>query len=394
MLKQIILFFFSLLLSVSAYAVNLDVALFYQQDITSISLQATSGKYRLKGDYDHLGTYSPGVQLYIKAEDGRVLVTTADSVLGDYHAIAFRGESFMNSFRINPGNSNLSGRMYDDDLKITADGGYLKIVNHVGLEHYVAGVVQSEGGGSSKDVEFYQVQAITCRTYALNNHKKHAEEGFNLCDGVHCQVYKGKAKNSDILLAAMRTSGEVITDESKRMISASFHSNCGGQTVNSEDVWSIATPYLKSIKDTFCSDMPHAKWTYKMQKSEWLKYLENNYDYDLTEDGALDKILAFEQDQRKIFLADSIPLKKIRRDLDLKSTLFSVSVKDSMIVFNGKGFGHGVGMCQEGAINMVRKGYTYKDIIHYYYKNVKIVNYHELPYLLEEFNKKAQKQAF
>ena len=394
MIKQIITLFFVLLLSYTSMAVNLDVALFYQQDITSLSLQATSGKYRLKGDYTHLGDYSPGSQIDLKAQNGKVQVTIKDSVFGNYHAIAFRGESFMNSFQINPENSSLSKRLYDDDLKITATGGYLKIINHVGLEHYVAGVVQSEGGGSSKDVEFYQVQAITCRTYALNNHKKHTEEGFNLCDGVHCQVYKGKAKNSDILLAAMRTSGEVITDESKRMISASFHSNCGGQTVNSEDVWSIATPYLKSIRDTFCVEMPHAEWNFEMPKKEWLKYLEDTFDYDVSEEGALDEVLAFSQDKRKIFMADSIPLKKIRSDLNLNSTYFSLSVQDSMVVFEGKGFGHGVGMCQEGAINMVRQGYSYEDIIHYYYKNVEIVNYHELPYLLEEFNKQVKKQAF
>ena len=394
MIRQVLILFLLLCLSLSSGAVNLDIALFYRHDITGLSFQAASGEYRLKGDYDHLGDYKPGVRFSISAKDGKVLISKGDSTLGTFRAIAFRGESFKNSFQIKPENTDIQKRIYDDDLKVLAEGEYLKIINHVGLEHYVAGVVQSEGGGSSNDVEFYQVQAITCRTYALNNHRKHLDKGFNLCDDVHCQVYKGKAQNSDILLAAMRTSGEVIIDESKRMISASFHSNCGGQTMNSEDVWSIATPYLKSVRDTFCSDMPHSSWKYKMPKNEWLEYLKKKHDYNLSKEGALDKVLAFQQENRKVFLADSIPLKAIRRDMDLNSTFFSISVQDSMVVFDGKGFGHGVGMCQEGAINMVKKGYSYKDIIHYYYRNVQIVNFHELPYLLEEFNKDNQEKVF
>lgn len=383
-----------MLFTLSASALHLDVAIFYQQEVTAVSLESASGKYRLKGDYDHLGYYSPGTKLRIQAEKDQVRVHLGDSLLGLFRAIAFRGEGFMNSFRIKPLNLNMPTRVYDDDIKITASGGFLKLINHVGLEHYVAGVVQSEGGGSSKDVEFYQVQAITCRTYALNNHRKHLEEGFNLCDDVHCQAYKGKCVNSDILLATMRTSGEVIIDDSKRMISASFHSNCGGQTINSENVWSIATPYLKSIRDTFCCDMPHARWAHRMEKEKWLAYLQQKFSYDITKPGALDSVLAFKQANRRVYLAGDIPLKRIRYDLKLRSTFFSIHVEDNQVVFTGKGFGHGVGMCQEGAIKMAHLGYSYADIIHFYYRNVRIVNYHELPYLLEEFREQSQKTAF
>lgn len=375
-------------------AVNLDIALFYKDNITSVIIESSSGKYRLKGDYDHLGKYNPNQKVLLEADNDKVIVKKGDSIVGKYRAIAFRGENFLNSFRIYSGLKSIKPRIYNDDLKVSANNGFLRIINHVGLERYVAGVVQSEGGGSSKDVEFYQVQAITCRTYALNNHKKHLDEGFNLCDDVHCQVYKGKAVNSDILLATMRTSGEVIIDQSKKMISASFHSNCGGHTVNSEDVWRISTPYLKAVRDTFCHQMPHAKWKYNMPKTKWLEYLQKKYNYDLSQKGALDSILLFKQEKRKKFLAGKIPLKKIRNDLGLKSTFFAIRVKNDQVIFVGKGFGHGVGLCQEGAINMAHLGYSYRDIIHYYYRNVQIVNYHKLPYLLEELVKESAKTPF
>lgn len=380
--------------SLIARGLNLDVALFYGDELTSVKIEAASGKYRLKGDYELLGHYTPGTQFTLRAGGAQVKVYQEDSLRGTYQAVAFRGEAFMNSFHIDPVTSGPGKRTYDDDIKITVKDGFLQIINHVSLEHYIAGVVQSEVGGSSENVEFYQVQAIICRTYALNNHRKHIEEGFNLCDNVHCQSYKGRASNSDILMAVARTSGEVIVDEKKQMISASFHSNCGGQTMNSEDVWSISTSYLKSIRDTFCKDMPHARWIRKMPRKKWLNYLRENYNYDTQKPGALDSVLAFNQKNRKQYLVSDIPLEKIRDDLGLRSTFFEITTESDSVVFHGRGYGHGVGMCQEGAIKMAQLDYTYHDIIHFYYQNVQIVNYHKLPYLIEEFKETSSKSAF
>ncbi|MFO8087612.1 MAG: SpoIID/LytB domain-containing protein [Bacteroidales bacterium] len=394
MLYRLLFVVFLTLYSVSLHALHLDIALFYSRDVTEVEFSSVSGEYRLKGDYDHLGIHRAGAVFKAVAIKNRIHIYKNDSLLGNYRAMAFRGESFMNSFRIDPKLLDIDPRIYDNDLKLIAQKGKLQIINHVELELYVAGVVQAEGGGSSKDVEFYQVQAITCRTYALNNHRKHLHEGFHLCDGVHCQVYKGKAVNSNILLATMRTSGEVITDNEQQMISASFHSNCGGQTMNSEQVWSIATPYLKSLRDTFCQTMPNAKWLKRMPQNEWLDYLKEKFSYDISGQGALDAVLAFQQNERKEFLAHHIPLKTIRSDLNMRSTFFEISVDGNDVVFEGRGYGHGVGLCQEGAIKMAELGYSYTDIIHYYYQNVDIVNYHNLPYLIEEFRSQKNHSSF
>src|SRR5208337_2379392 len=97
-------------------------------------------------------------------------------------------------------------------------------------------------------------------TYALKNSRKHITEGYNLCDMVHCEVYKGRCTKPEIILAVSKTSGEVIVDKDNQLINAAFHANCGGQTVNSEDVWSKSATYLKSVNDTFCINMPKARW--------------------------------------------------------------------------------------------------------------------------------------
>ncbi|NMC98338.1 MAG: hypothetical protein GYA62_01260, partial [Bacteroidales bacterium] len=77
---------------------------------------------------------------------------------------------------------------------------------------------------------------------------------------------------------------------------------------------------------------------------------------------------------------DNISLRKIRENFNLKSTYFSVKADGDSLIFSGKGFGHGVGLCQDGAIQMAKKGFSYSDIIRFYYKGVRIVSYKSLPF--------------
>jgi stage II sporulation protein D len=242
----------------------------------------------------------------------------------------------------------------------------------------VAGVVQSEGGGSVKDNDFYLVQAITCRTYALNNFKKHVKEGYNLCDSTHCQLYRGRCKTNEILAATFKTAGDVIVDKDNKMISAAFHSNSGGQTINSEDIWKIPTTYLKAVNDTFSLKMPNATWEYKILESNWLDYLSSRFSYQVDDPAKKNYALNFTQDTRKVYFSDSILLSTIRYDLGLKSTWFSITHDGSYLVFNGRGYGHGVGLSQQGAIRMAQLGFNYLDIIKFYYKDVEVVNFDEL----------------
>jgi stage II sporulation protein D len=248
------------------------------------------------------------------------------------------------------------------------------------LEHYVAGVVESEGG-IKQSLEFLKLQAIISRTYAICNSLKHLKtDGYNYCDNVHCQVYRGRCSNSMIMMATSQTSGDVIIDKNNRPISAAFHSNCGGQTINSEDVWSIVTTYLKSVKDTFCIKQSQAKWEMKIASKEWLDYLSKKFAYPVTDSTMKAKATTFVQTTRKVNFCDKplIPLKTLRLDWKMKSAFFSVENKGDSLLIKGKGYGHGVGLCQEGSMRMVDLGWTYKDIIKFYYYGVTIVNISDL----------------
>ncbi len=383
----------ALLLPILLSAINLDIRIFSDINFKSATFTPISGKYGLYEEGEKKLELYKGSSLVFKVAAGNKIAVYRDNeLLGNFNKPSVRGEGFVNAFNIKPDIQGVAPRVYDDNLKFSVVNRNLRIINNVDIERYVAGVVQSEGGGSSKEIEFFYVQAIICRTYALNNHRKHAHEGFHLCDDVHCQVYKGRCRIADIMMAVTHTMGEVVVDPQKRMISAAFHSNCGGETCNSEDVWTIATPYLKSIDDTFCLSMRNARWTERIPISRFMAYLQRHHGFSAADSSRVLALLPFTQPKRKIFFTENVALKDIRSGLGLRSTFFSIRREGNDLVFEGRGFGHGVGLCQEGAIRMAETAYPYHEIIKYYYTDVEIVNYLELRSLLKEFQSSTESQ--
>lgn len=378
--KHFIILSICVLFSTFAYSGNfLDIKVFTGYNITVINVTPLSGKYYLYFADKKITDILKNETITLKVEKDSIRVLKGSANLGIYITLNVSGGGLLNSFKIKPGNPEIKERIYDDDLRLSVVSGKFLILNNVEIENYVAGVVQSEGGGSTKDNDFYLVQAITCRTYALNNIKKHAKEGFNLCDSVHCQLYQNRCKNYEILAATFKTAGDVIIDKDNRMISAAFHSNSGGQTINSKDIWSIPTSYLKSVKDTFSVKMPNATWEYKILATNWLDYLSTRFNYNIADPAKKNYALTYKQTNRQVYFADSIPLTVIRQDLGLKSTWFSiVDQYGGYLIFKGKGYGHGVGLSQQGAIRMAQLGYSYMDIIKFYYQDVNVIDYDEL----------------
>jgi stage II sporulation protein D len=377
-----LLLFVSLFVSITGFSSAgnyLDIKVFTGYNVISLNFTPLSGKYSVFFADKKITDILKNQSITLKVEKDSIRVIKGTANLGIFTSLTLSGGGLLNSFKVKPANTDIKERIYDDDLRLSVVDGKLLIINHVEIESYVAGVVQSEGGGSAKDNDFYLVQAITCRTYAMNNIKKHSKEGFNLCDSMHCQLYQNRCKNYEILAATYKTAGDVIVDKDNKMISAAFHANSGGQTVNSEDVWNIPTSYLKSVKDTFSSKMPNATWEYKILQTNWLDYLSTRFNYNITDPAKKNFALGYKQNTRQVYFADSIPLTVIRQDLGLKSTWFSiVDQQGGYLIFKGKGYGHGVGLSQQGAIRMAQLGYSYMDIIKFYYKDVNVVDYEDM----------------
>ncbi len=365
-------------LSLKADPVYLKIRIYSHSEIERVEIQIMAGIYDLYRGDSLITTLNAGNSLSLHITEKQIKVKQQDSLVGAFPELGIIARmDKQNGIRVRINNYSYS-RVYDDHLIVLPDDSCLVLINQLDLEDYVAGVAEAEAGGLKASSGFYEVQSIIARTYALNNIMKHYKEGYNLCDDVHCQVYRGRSVNDSIIKGVANSKGLVIVDKNDHMISAAFHSNSGGHTIDSEDIWAISTNYLKGKPDSFSVDMPNFRWVAKMPEAEWLKYLHTKYGYPVFDSQKRKEALFFEQSERRIFFHDSIPLKYIRRDLDLKSTYFSVVCKDEIVYLNGRGYGHGVGLSQEGALRMNQLGYTTEETIQFYYKGVHLQFFYEV----------------
>jgi len=376
--------------SVSLVKYNADeivnIKIFSQIKVQSLTFSADAGIYSVWANGVEIVNTEKFPLIKFTYSNDSVEVKTFENIIGKYKRVKISSPNFVKSFRLKLILPDRKPRFYEDNLYISTEAGDLKCINEISLDNYIAGVVQAESGRRSFQ-EFYKVQAILARTFALSHLQKHVAENFNLCDHTHCQAYFGKTTELDIMKAVTDTKGKVVVDDNLNLIDAAFHSNSGGQTANSEDVWGSRLPYLRSVNDTFSTKMPNAKWERKMAKEDWLSYLKLKHNYPIQDSNARWLALTFKQDSRKPYLEANnvrVPLKNVRTDLQLKSTFFSViSVGDS-VIFKGRGFGHGVGMCQEGAMRMAKLGYKYPEVINFYYQKTQLIDLHKLSFFKDE----------
>lgn len=354
----------------------INVRILTQVKVMSFLFVPDAGEYNIIGDGKVVAKIDPQGILKISLLNDSIDVKTFENNLGRYKSLKLTSTFSRRSFKMKVVSPERKPRYYDDNLFIYIENNYLRLINNTYLDNYIAGVTEAEAGTHST-VEFYKVQSILARTYALAHLYKHGPEGFNLCDQVHCQAFHGRTNDREIWQAIEESKGKVVVDEELQLITAAFHSNSGGQTVNSEDVWGSRTTYLRSVADSFSLKMPNARWERKMLISDWLDYLKLRHNYPVNDSAAKNTALNFKQWSRKVHLEYGnckVPLKTVRTDLQLKSTFFSLEPKGDTLIFKGRGFGHGIGMCQEGAMHMTKAGYSHEDVLKFYYKHVYLVD--------------------
>ncbi len=342
-------------------------------DTESVIFSVVTGEYEIISPAGKTAVIKKGEPAVISGFDGKLIVKTRNSPGFYSDSVSFSGVTGDDSFSLRTSTREPIRQIYSGDLKCRSDLGTLLLINTCDIETYIAGVVHAEGG-SGKNTEYFRTQAVIARTYMYRYFDKHINDGFNLCDNTHCQAFNGITGDSLINSAAVATRGLVILGPDSTLIISAFHSNCGGETSPSEDVWLTVQSYLKKVPDTNCLSSRNAKWRRSFSISDWIGYL-----IKAGLPAAPEKIslLNFSQLSRlNDYRVDtfSIPLRQIRTDLDLRSTWFSVKVEGDSVILNGRGYGHGVGLCQEGAMTMAEKGFDFKQIISYYYKGVIIAD--------------------
>lgn len=362
------------------------IRIFSQTKIQAFTFSPEAGTYSVWANGVEIVNTSKFPIVKISYSNDSIEVKTFENIIGKFKRVKISSANDIKAFRCKLILPERKPRFYEGNLVIDVDAGNLKCVNEIELDNYISGVVQAESGRRAYE-EFYKVQAILARTFALSHLQKHAAEGFNLCDFTHCQAYFGKTTELEIMKAVNDTRGKVVVDDNLNLIDAAFHSNSGGQTVNSEDVWGSKLPYLRSVNDTFSTKMPNARWERKVAKEDWLEYLKIKHNFPVQDSNARWAAISFKQETRKPYLEASnikIPLKNVRTDFQLKSTFFSIIPQGDTLLFKGKGFGHGVGMCQEGAMRMAKLGYKYPEVINFYYQNIQLIDLHKLYFFKDE----------
>lgn len=347
--------------------------------LSKATIQYHTGSYTLVGDGKQVATLKPNSSFTVKAQGGMVQVSSKAGLIGQYQRLlikATQAESHI-TLKAESGGRSVKHSTYPDNLIFRSVRGELIAVNEAMLDHYISGVTEAEAG-RGHEMEFYKVQSMIARTYALANFKRHATSGFNLCDEVHCQAYHGTARfEPRILEATANTQNQVLVDANIRLINAAFHSNCGGHTLNSEHVWSKPLPYLVGRPDSFCLVMPHSHWEKSLKKQEWVAYLNKKAGFRKDELSDSTLALAYFPRERQRFFADStssLRMTKVRSDWGLRSAFFVIEEEADSVRFTGRGFGHGVGLCQEGGMRMAQLGHDCSSIVHFYYKDVHIID--------------------
>ena len=268
------------------------------------------------------------------------------------------------------------------------------VIQKIPLEEYVRGSLLAEASFSGLDkksaLRVAQVQAILARTYAIANRKRHLKEGFNLCATTHCQVYRSldsfASKYIQLAIEASETTSGLVIQFNKKTINAVFHSNCGGHTSNAQAVW-VGTnpPYLQGIPDKFCHREQISKWNFKVDEPSLRQALNKNAK---TKTGKqLKSLVVTNRDIAGRVLEIEIHghhLRTVRGEqlrasvvktfgaLSIKSTKFAVHRIGNNFVFEGQGFGHGVGLCQIGAMARAKAGHEPYKILSYYYPGTNV----------------------
>lgn len=295
--------------------------------------------------------------------------------------------------------TEIGGKPYRGIIRILPYGDNVRLVNILYIEDYLRGVVPPELGQRNEDeIEAVKAQAVAARTYAMGHMQQYDKEPYDLKASVYDQVYEGYGVENRLVNKAIDATVGTVASFQDKLIGAYYHSTCGGMTDDIAHVWDRESiPYLKAVEDSSsCSWSKYYRWkevfTEDQLRGRLEQYLSGDRGKDLrmgeirtvevrerTPGGRVAKLEVHTETDTYRFQKDRIRWaigRASNPDLILPSDRFDVIIERDnsggilRVVFDGSGYGHGVGMCQCGAIGMSRTGHTYDQILRRYYAGI------------------------
>ncbi len=265
------------------------------------------------------------------------------------------------------------------DNRITA-------VNNIDVEDYIKGVLYHEVY-HHWPMEALKAQAVAARTYALYSINPSGKD-YDVTNDIYSQVYGGRdSERYRTDLAVDRTRGEILTYNGQ-IIPAYFHATCGGMTEDARELWNVPDiPPLRGVPCPFCKNSPHMHWKENFRLKD-IQDILNRHGYKI---GTIKDISIVDRDrserinylkitptQGPELLIKGKDFREVMGPNVVKSNDYEIVMKGYYADLIGKGWGHGVGMCQWGALGMAQQQFTYQQILAYYYPRSELINYYDL----------------
>jgi stage II sporulation protein D len=273
----------------------------------------------------------------------------------------------------------VNGTAVSGPVRIQQRRGGLLVLQEPDLEEYLKGVVPLEISVKWHP-EALKVQAVVARTYALYKRELNRENDYDLLATEADQVYGGLSAQDPVSNRAVaETRGRVLTYNGS-LILAAYHSTSAGPTEEAKSVWGVDLPYLKGVTCPFDRASPRYAWTREIPLDRLRQRLAGSghpvgeistvtpFDWTLT--GRVARVRLLHSEGEILLRGDD--LRRIVGYSELPSTLFTLEQHGSILKFDGRGSGHGVGLCQWGAKEMAELGYSFDRILKYYYPGVEV----------------------
>lgn len=291
-------------------------------------------------------------------------------------------------------------------LKFIVEGDCITAVNCIGMENYLLSVISSEMKSSSS-LELLKAHAVISRSWLLARMEERKSGGaaphreFDVCADDHCQRYQGLAMavGESVRRAIDQTWGQVLRYRGA-LCDTRYSKCCGGRTELYSTCWEDKDfPYLQSVEDRFC-DCEHSEilpqvlndydmrtmdfhdWTVKYSREELSTLVHRRTGVDYGEILSLEpvergpsgriKYLRINGTKHSAVIGKELAIRRALSETHLKSSAFEVTVDGDFFVLRGRGWGHGVGLCQIGAAVMASEGYDYRQILSHYYVGAEV----------------------
>ena len=361
-------------------------------DTVSTYSLAAGGRWRFRALEDGIEAVGPDDRLHVGAGTVRV---TAD------------GPSLL----------SVGGTTYRGEIEVFASApGSLSVGNIVSVESYLRGVVPLEiGRRLPEELEAVKAQAVAARTYAVASSGSRAHGSFDVFPTIEDQVYGGVEVEEPVSWRAITETAGVVAEHDGEPISAYFHSSCGGRTEARKEVWELPDlPYIRSVWDTpggsrdldlaYCKNAADFAWSESWSGQEIARLVEQHL--PAVASTPVGQPLGRVRDLRVTARTPSGRVRWLEIETDggtyrvfgdrtrwllrrpgtariLRSSWFELDVERrgghvARVIAEGRGYGHGVGMCQHGALEMARQGYSYQEILEHYYPGIELTRAYEI----------------